>query len=51
MCDSLRCRLGLHDWTFLYYGDRYDREIGFGVHECRRCEKRPERFRWAPWLL
>lgn len=46
----LKCRLGRHDWTFLYYGDRLGRKWGWGVHECTRCGTHDIRFCGCPWL-
>jgi hypothetical protein len=46
----LKCRLGIHDWEFLYHGDRLGKEYGWGVHECSRCGKRDERYTFAPHL-
>jgi len=49
--ESTLCRYGIHDWEFLYYGDRLDSRLGLGMHECSRCGERTERFRWLPdWI-
>ena len=51
MNESPRCRIGLHDWEFLYYADRLSYVCAIGVHECRRCGERAERSRLVPLLV
>ncbi|MFC7096045.1 hypothetical protein [Halobaculum marinum] len=34
---SIRCVLGIHDWTFVGSLDRVEFEMGYGIHECERC--------------